>query len=345
MWKTTSMLKLILFVKNHLFLTLAGVVIVLVVVFSALVVVFQGLTTPRPPKNPKEIALITPIPQQKDYKGATFTTTFTTPLPKTALLYTREITPLSTADALRIAQEFNMSGEAKIYGGDYYWEGQNPQKTLQISPNSRTVVYNSSLSEAKPDSVTKNEIITSSSQLIPAALKIAKDLKIDMSLAQTNTPLVQYMVTYSENPKFTKDFTDANVFLVSFPQALNNVQLYKQHGEAAAVTIIFDRLHTVRQITYTILGINPTALGQASLINLAALKDTIVEGKGFVKQPYSLSLVNGIQSASFVLTKAELGYLIDPASSNLQPVFVSSGVVKINSTLEQEAIVYVPAVK
>lgn len=337
---TSKLRQIISFFFKHPLLSVLLLTIAILTLFVFIFSLFAELKpTPSTPKS-TSLDLITPVPQNTSYEGVTFRADFTNTLPTEADVYQKNSTSLSQDKIKNIAEGFGFSTEPQILGGDSYWTSDT--SILQISPSSSFV---SLTNTNRPN--TGIPSITQADQISSAAAQLVKSKGINTTNIDTKTPLIQYMTRFSEQPAYTNDFTQATVFLVSLPQTIQGITIYRQYGQPSNVTVVFDRYLNIIQLSYYDIPTSFTTLKRVQLITITELKNTITTGKGAIRQPYNLQLETGGQTSAltFTLTTASLGYLIDSTSQELQPVFVTKGVVSGSQIRSQEAILYVPAVK
>lgn len=328
------------FLTRHILFSIMCVAVIVL----ALVVSFLSLFIRPKPSTPPEATqnFITPVPNNTSFTGVTFKTTFSGALPTEADVYAKGSTPLPEADMKTIAQTFGFATEPQLLGGDYYWSLATPTPLLQISPSSSFISFTGA-----PVPQTGTPAITSASQVASLALQLIQGKGINTTNINITTPLIQYMTRFSEEPVYTQDFAQATVFLVSFPQTIQGVTIYRQYGQPSNVTVIFDKYLNIIQLSYYDIPKTFTAVRKVPLISVDELKNIITTGNGQIRQPYNLQLENGAVQLGlvFTLTSANLGYLIDTSYQELQPIFVTKGVVGGRGRTPQEAILYIPAVK
>lgn len=328
---------LLSFIKAHPFFSaLIGLFIILIVPFFFLV---GGGDNNTPP--PPDIRLVTPVPLQSTFEDSIFNPVFNDPLPTSATIYTLTIAPLTTSQMTKIADNFGMSSEPQLLGGDYYWTTTERLPILQIDPQNGYVSY------IGADLSSEEDFVTAPDQLTQTALQIIQEKGVETSNLNTTSPFIQYMEEWSEQPRFVQDFNLADVFLVSFSQQINDVKIYRQYGQTSNVTVVFDRRGSIKQLSYYVINAAPNPLSQVELITVDELKKTITDGRGIVRQPFSSNTSTGedLQGLVFTLSHAELGYIVDPMANVLQPIFVATGTVQKVGFPTREGVLYVPATK
>ncbi|MBP7832571.1 MAG: hypothetical protein KA035_02250, partial [Candidatus Levybacteria bacterium] len=340
---------LIQYIKTHKLFALIFIVVGTLTVITFIVLSFipqNSTNTPTTPIIPtpfekiptsQNTNILLPGGQNTTFTNASYFTAFTNTLPSSMPTYIKSQQNLSAEAIQSVASNFQASGNGKIIEGTYYWEIPAQKASLIIDSTNGFVTYNSMYIQAKPDSLDSIPLVETPEDVVSGAKKILKDFKINTSETDMNAPVIKYFKEYSEEPEFTQNFNESSIFMVSFPKTLNGKTLYKQFGEAVYTSVVFDRLYTVKQITYYIFQtqqIQPPT----KLISTPDFRKIINEGKGTVRQPYSLQ--NPVESAIFNLTQAKEGYLLESQSPYIIPIFIASGTVAINNQEAQEAVIY-----
>src|SRR5687767_9974880 len=222
---------------------------------------FDNTTPPTPitermPTNNSSSQILLPVSQGSSFINPPFTYSFSDPLPTTLPVFAKSVPAYTPQELKTLSTRFEMSTDLKEIADGIYWSSEGGESFLSLDPKSGFVNYDNSALPPKPDSENPTRIITQDTQILPAALELLNKYGAPRDNTDLKNPTIRYIVNYSEDPLFTESFNDANYFLVSFPRAINNVKLYKQFGETIDTTVIFDRLHAVKRLSYYDLAIS-----------------------------------------------------------------------------------------
>lgn len=331
-------------------LAFLAVATILLIIITLKITKPKELTKPPvvPDKIPAPAVELPPGVGTKPLKNITFDLE-STKLPNEALVYKIGSPVISQQQAQVIANNFSMKTASKTTksanGSSSIWNNQANNETLIITLNSGHIQYSKKAFYARPD-IGSGPIpqITDTKQA--AALAVNFLNKHNLGHPDITVRNIELLNEVVEGYQPARDLTETSLLQVNFGRKINEVPIYYQFANSFPITVTTDKFQTVTKMTYqysTVIN-SPKSF---PLLSIEEAKEKLLRGEGTIVNftPGEPDPKSSAELLSATISSAELVYLDDGKSGFLQPILLFKGKGVFENSVEQEIIVYLPAVK
>lgn len=159
----------------------------------------------------------------------------------------------------------------------------------------------------------------------------------------------QYFISSSTHLQQTKNFTSANLFVISFVRQVDGHDVYQQFANIAQATVWVDKYQKVKKLTFAYPILSDQTKRTAALLSLTEAKTKLEAGEGTIVNfnPGEPDIKATTDPKSATLTKVSVSYFDDRTTGILQPILVFEGKASysINGPQDQPIVIYLPALK